>query len=366
MRQGLFDLQIRETNYNINQRIYAHRYFNRAIVNHFHVERKNPGNHTIQLASAFGMDSIDLDLVKEESYPLELHVNYTIRIKCYETKIVEDPLYQPKPSKVCVAFTETPQSIVLNTADQFKELYHITAIGKTEEEVRKELFDIFYILHSGGDFSASHLFAWENFWNRFEITVDGVSAVNQVIHASMFYLISNLPSEMTNQPKDPFWGLSPGGLPKGTSLWKHYQGHSFWDTEMWMHRPVLLFNPKWSEELIDYRFRVRKAAADNAAATGYKGYRYPWESGFTGREATPPCEPGCPFNIKYQQHITAAVNFAVRAHWSATRDIEWWKTVGCDIAWNTAKFWESRATFNETTELYEIRSKLIKLQKILN
>lgn len=356
MRHGVFDVKIRESNYSIYQKIYAHRYYNRAIVNHFRFERENLGTYTILLSPGYGMDSIDLELIKEESYSLELHNNYTINLKCYETKVVEDPLYQPTPSKVCVAFTQPPESVVLNPDEQSKELFHVTAIGRTEQEVKKEIHDIFNVLHNGGDFFMSHIFQWENFWNRFEISVEGNSNVNQVIHASMFYLVSNLASEMTNQPKDPFWGLSPGGLPKGTSLWMHYQGHSFWDTEIWMHRPILLFNPQWSKDIIDYRFRVRKAAADNAKNTGYKGYRYPWESGFTGREATPACEPGCPYNIKYQQHITAAINFAVRAHWSATRDFEWWKTVGCDLAWNTAKFWESRVTFNETTQLYEIRS----------
>lgn len=356
MRQGFFEAQIRETNFNIVHRIYAHRFYNRAVINRIRVERINAGIYSVPLSPAYGIDSLDLDLIKDETYNLNLTTNNAINLKCYATKIVEDPRYQPTPSRVCVAFTVPPQSIDLSTSDDVKDYYHITAIGKTEVEVRKEIYDIINVFNGGGNFFTSHAFAWENVWNRYEISVEGAAAVNQVIHASMFYLISNLPSEITNQPKDPFYGLAPGGLPKGTALYKNYQGHSFWDTEMWMHRPILLFNPKWSEEILDYRFRTRKAAADNALNTGYKGYRYPWESAFTGREATPDCDPGCPFNIKYQQHITAAVNFAVRAHWSATRDVEWWKTVGCDLAWNTAKFWESRATFNISTQLYEIRS----------
>lgn len=54
--------------------------------------------------------------------------------------------------------------------------------------------------------------------------------------------------------------------------------------KMWMHPPLLLLNPEWSQDLLDYRYRSRKAAADNANHTGYEGYRYPWESGFTGVE----------------------------------------------------------------------------------
>jgi trehalose/maltose hydrolase-like predicted phosphorylase len=166
----------------------------------------------------------------------------------------------------------------------------------------------------------------------------------------MFYLISNLPSTVTNQPKDPFWGLSPGGIAKG-GLSKDYQGHSFWDTEIWMHAPLLLLNPEWSEEILDYRYRVRKAAEDNAAETGYNGYRYPWESAFTGREVTPPC---CPQVVEYQHHIISDIAFAFRSHLAATHDVDWWKSSGCDIAYNTAKFWESRVVFDNKTQFHSI------------
>jgi protein-glucosylgalactosylhydroxylysine glucosidase len=100
---------------------------------------------------------------------------------------------------------------------------------------------------------------------------------------------------------------------------------------------------------------VRKAAADNALNTGYKGYRYPWESGFTGSEVTPDC---CPHVVEYQHHIISDIAFAFRSHLAATRDLDWWQKVGCDVAFNTAKFWESRVRYNASTQLYDIRSEL--------
>jgi protein-glucosylgalactosylhydroxylysine glucosidase len=92
-----------------------------------------------------------------------------------------------------------------------------------------------------------------------------------------------LPSLNTHQTNQEFYGLAPGGLPKGGLLLAEYQGHSFWDTETWMHPPVLLMQPEWSEDLLNYRYMVRQAAADNARLTGYKGWRFPWESAFTGK-----------------------------------------------------------------------------------
>jgi trehalose/maltose hydrolase-like predicted phosphorylase len=197
-----------------------------------------------------------------------------------------------------------------------------------------------------------HTSEWKEHWERFGISVSGNDRLNQIIHASIFYLISNLPSEQTNQPNGPFYGLSPSGIGKGGILYAEYQGHSFWDTEMWMHPPMLLLNPQWSKDILSYRHMSRQAASDNANATGYKGYRYPWESAYTGGEVTPLC---CPEVVEFQHHVISDIAFAFRSHLAATHDVDWFKTVGCDIAWNTAKFWESRVKFNETTKFYDIR-----------
>lgn len=59
----------------------------------------------------------------------------------------------------------------------------------------------------------------------------------------------------SSQSNSEYYGLSPGGIGKSG-----YQGHSFWDTEMWMLPPITLLEPKWSEDLLYYRFLTRVAA----------------------------------------------------------------------------------------------------------
>ena len=274
-----------------------------------------------------------------------------ISILCFETKVVEDINYQPLPSKVCLGHTNPPPTLNIQAGQNSAEYLHVTSVGRTETEVVKELTDI---LNNENGLFERHTSVWEQGWEKMEILVEGNENLNKIIHGSVFFLVSNLPSEETNQPKDNFYGLSPSGIGKGGVLYAEYQGHSFWDTEMWMHPPVLLLNPKWSEDILSYRNNVRRAAEDNARNTGYKGYRYPWESGFTGREVTPDC---CPEVVEYQHHIISDIAFAFRSHFAATHDTTWFKSVGCNIAYQTAKFWESRVKFNETTKLYDIRSK---------
>lgn len=351
LKHGYFErIAYKSRTFKVSQQMYAHRFYNRIIVNRFVLEqlegtleysvqlRLNPGNET----------SEDIDKYDEYEYTTDYG---KITLRCYTTRIVEDSRYQRDLTAVCVAYNTIPIQLTVNLEQKTAEYVHFTAIGSTEAEVKKEIEDIMALPYS--EIFDKHKSVWEKHMNSYEMTVEDNKELNQIIHSSLFYLISNLPSEESNQPNGQFYGLSPGGLPKGAEG-KDYQGHSFWDTEIWMHPPLLLLNPKWSEDILSYRYSVRKAAEDHAINTTYKGYRYPWESGFTGREVTPLFAWEV---IEFQHHITADIAFAYRSHLAATNNLDWWKKYGCDVVYNTAKFWESRVQFNEETKFYDIKSK---------
>lgn len=44
----------------------------------------------------------------------------------------------------------------------------------------------------------------------------------------------------------------------------------------------------------------------------------------------------------------------MRKHFFATNDFEWFRYVGCDLAYGTAEFWASRVLWNATTNRYDI------------
>lgn len=356
MRKGYFQNTIRnESSYEIVQQIYAHRYFNRAIFNTFELRRvSHMGLISVNLKLSPGdEESVDLTVTNVTQFTIS---GKSINTMCYETKLIEDIRYQKTPSKVCVGYIVPPELLEIESSENSITYMHITVVAKNQNEVFDEFYNIFQAIDTNQNVLEMHSYVWEDHWNRFGISVEGNSNVNKVIHASLFYLISNLPSENSHQRNDPYFGLSPGGIPKGGKKLDEYQGHSFWDTEIWMYPPILLLNPKWSYDLLSYRLRTRQAAADNAKDTKYNGYRYPWESGFTGREVTPDC---CPEVVMYQHHIIADIAFAFRMHLAATRDENWWKSYGCDLAYETARFWASRVKYNESTQHYDIRSKLI-------
>lgn len=97
----------------------------------------------------------------------------------------------------------------------------------------------------------------------------------QVINAGIFYMASSLPSLETNQRNHKYFGLSPTGLGRG-QLDDDYEGHNFWDTEIWMLPVVAQFETYWAKELFKYRLEHLLGATFNANATGYKGARLPF------------------------------------------------------------------------------------------
>lgn len=196
----------------------------------------------------------------------------------------------------------------------------------------------------------SHKDSWNQFWlKQFDIQLTGDPNLASVIHASIFYLANSLPSLETRQNRTRFYGLSPNGLGRG-GFNEDYWGHNFWDTEIWMFPTVNLMNREWSRQLLTYRSLMLNAARDFATETGYSGARFPWESGYTGREVTPESI------YSNEIHITADVSFAMRQYFSMTRDYEWLTSEGCELSKQVAKFFASRSTFNESTREYDINS----------
>lgn len=203
---------------------------------------------------------------------------------------------------------------------------------------------------------ASHLIdhglEWVYKWSKYGISVEGNDDLANAIHTSLFFLLSSLPSLLTFQTRNPFYGLAPSGLGRGGIKLMEYQGHSFWDTEMWMQPPLLHIEPKFSKELLQFRYITRQAALNHAKETDFRGIRFAWETGYTGREVTPFC---CPETVLYQHHITADIAYAARSYFFATHDFEWLREEGCFLAAQSAEFWESHVIFNEETKLYEIK-----------
>ena len=151
------------------------------------------------------------------------------------------------------------------------------------------------------------------------------------VNASEFYLWSS-----TRDGVD--WSVSPAGLSSNG-----YDGHIFWDAETWMYPSLLAQHPDLAAGMDAYRFQRLTAAEQHAAATGYAGARFPWESALDGTEQIPP-----PTSVNseglYEQHITADIALAQWQYYLVTADKNWLQHQGWPVLSGAAAFWASRAT----------------------
>ena len=174
-----------------------------------------------------------------------------------------------------------------------------------------------------------HTNAWQQLWKS-DIIIDGDAQSQQDIHSMLYHLYS-FTREGTALSPSPM-GLSGLG----------YNGHVFWDTELWMFPSLLVMHPEIAKSIMEYRFQRLDAAKKNAFSKGYKGAMFPWESAETGVEETPVWALSGPF----EHHITACVAFAAWNYYCVTQDKQWLKEKGWPILSATADFWASRVERN--------------------
>jgi len=121
-----------------------------------------------------------------------------------------------------------------------------------------------------------------------------------------------------------------------------YNGHVFWDCELWMYPAILVLHPEMAKSMVEYRYERLKEAKHNAFAHGYKGAMYPWESAASGNEETPVWALSGPF----EHHITADVAIAAWNYYCVTQDKVWLREKGFPVMKECADFWASRVERN--------------------
>ena len=168
-----------------------------------------------------------------------------------------------------------------------------------------------------------HEAAWEELWKS-DIIIEGNVSDQRDIRSMLYHLYS-FAREGTA------YSLSPMGL-SGLG----YNGHVFWDTEIWMYPPLLVLHPEIARSLLEYRYERLEAAKQNAFAHGYDGAMYPWESADDGSEDTPVWALTGPF----QHHGDIA--WAAWKYYQVTGDKEWLRSRGFPMIKEIADFWTSR------------------------
>lgn len=195
-----------------------------------------------------------------------------------------------------------------------------------------------------------HVLAWEQFWRRCDVRIeDGVDA-QRTLRLHVFHLLQTASTNTVDLD---------AGVPARGWTGEAYRGHIFWD-ELFVLPFLNLRLPAVARSLLLYRYRRLPAARRAAQEEGYAGAMYPWQSGSSGREETPPIYHNPRTNgpirdhTRLQRHIGAAIAFNVWQYYQSTGDAEFLSQFGAEMILEIARFWSSIAAYSEELGRFEI------------
>lgn len=184
-----------------------------------------------------------------------------------------------------------------------------------------------------------HRAAWLARWRDADVDIDGDLELQRSLRFGLFHLISSA------EPGSDLASVGARGL-----TGRGYNGHVFWDTEVFILPFFIATHPASARALLDYRYRTLDAARARARSLGYRGALFAWESADTGEDVTPkegmaPDGTTVPILTGEQEHhIAADVAWAIWRYWEATGDDEFLASRGAEILLETARFWASRSS----------------------
>lgn len=164
--------------------------------------------------------------------------------------------------------------------------------------------------------------AWyDRFWSTADIKVEGHPALQQAIRFNLFQLAQA--SARADQQGIPAKGVTGSG----------YEGHYFWDTEIYVLPFLTYTQPDTARNALHFRCRMLPAARERAREMAQEGALFPWRT-INGEEASAYYAAGTA-----QVHIDADISYALSKYVDATGDSGFLVRDGIDILVETARMW---------------------------
>ncbi|MFJ8146636.1 glycoside hydrolase family 65 protein [Streptomyces sp. NPDC096048] len=178
--------------------------------------------------------------------------------------------------------------------------------------------------HSGWDGLVAEQRAYlDDFWARADVEVHGDEEIQQAVRFALFHVLQA--GARAEQRAIPAKGLTGSG----------YDGHAFWDTEMFV-LPVLTYTePKAVAEALRWRRDTLPAARDRATQLGLRGAAFPWRT-IDGSEGSAYWPAGTA-----AFHVAADIAHAAVRYTAATGDTDFERDTALELLVETARLWRS-------------------------
>ncbi|HWE17652.1 MAG TPA: glycosyl hydrolase family 65 protein [Hyphomicrobiaceae bacterium] len=123
------------------------------------------------------------------------------------------------------------------------------------------------------------------------------------------------------------------GVPAKGLTGQAYEGHYFWDTEIYLLPFLTYTSPRIAKNLLAFRYGMLPQARARARQLGHRGAMFPWRT-INGEEASAYYAAGTA-----QYHINADIAYALRKYVQATGDERFLWDCGAEMLVETARLW---------------------------
>lgn len=177
----------------------------------------------------------------------------------------------------------------------------------------------------------------DKFWERSDVCVEMDSdertvSFQQAIRFSLFQMYQS--SARVEGAGVPSKGLTGVG----------YDGHYFWDMEIYLMPFLIYTSPIIAESLLKFRYSMLDKAREYAKRLNQKGAMFPWRT-INGEEASAYYAAGTA-----QYHINADIVYALKKYVNVTGDHDFVSKYGAEVLIETARLWSDLGFYSNSGE----------------
>jgi len=210
-------------------------------------------------------------------------------------------------------------------------VYHASQTACAEELCGRAEWTMDRVVNQGfQQLLASQEQYMDDFWRRSDVRIKNIMEdritrstveIQQAIRFNLFHILqASARAEGTGVPAKGLTGQA-------------YEGHYFWDTEIYLLPFLTYTSPRIARNLLAFRYTMLPQARARAKELGHRGAMFPWRT-ISGEEASAYYAAGTA-----QYHINADIMYALRKYVQATGDELFLRDYGAEMLIETARLW---------------------------
>lgn len=175
----------------------------------------------------------------------------------------------------------------------------------------------------------------DDFWDRSDVQIEGHPTKHHRSQEMQQAVRFNLFQVLQASARAGNTGIPAKGL-----TGQAYDGHYFWDSEIYVLPFLTYTSPRLAKNQLEFRYSLLDKARQRARELHEKGAKFPWRT-INGEEASAFYAAGTA-----QYHIDADIMYALQKYVEATGDEEFLQEKGVEMLVESARLWYGHGFFS--------------------